>query len=106
MDYTYVMVKGYSTSYAVQQILSNFNSVNGVYAVMNINIGILQIITVSGFDEGAGYGLTGATQTGNWNRPCDSTGYPILSRLSDFSYWRKVMNETTAGLWHLMSNCP
>jgi hypothetical protein len=105
MDYTYVIVKGYSSSYAVQQILSNFNSVNGVYAVMNINIGILQIRTVASYDEGPGTGLTGASQTGNWNRPCDPS-YPILSRLNDFSFWRGTIDDNTTGIWHLMSNCP
>ena len=41
-----------------------------------------------------------------WNVNCSTPNVDLDNRLSLFSQWRGAKGNDSAGLWHLMSNCP
>ncbi|ORX65338.1 zincin, partial [Linderina pennispora] len=82
------------------QILSDWNQASAVYErQLNVALGLIELQ----IEE-----LTCPDQIDNkkaWNRAC-SDPYTIDKRLSDFSAWRGAKGKDSAGLWHLMTNCP
>ncbi|KAJ1954076.1 hypothetical protein EC988_002627 [Linderina pennispora] len=95
----------YVTRYSSQdkarlQILSDWNQASAVYErQLNVALGLIELQ----IEE-----LTCPDQVDSkkaWNRAC-SDPYTIDKRLSDFSVWRGAKGKDSAGLWHLMTNCP
>ncbi|KAJ1981364.1 hypothetical protein H4R35_000755 [Dimargaris xerosporica] len=98
-DCTYV--QAYQTpDKARAQILSNWNQASAVFErQFNVKLGIIELKIL---DSGCPISPDSKLP---WNRGCASN-YPIEDRLSDFSQWRGSKGKDSAGLWHLMTNCP
>ena len=93
-DCSYVLQYG-GQEKALAQIVSNVHQASQIFEkTLNIALKLVAVDLNVKCDT---------TNDRKWNRPCDNA-YPLLDRLSDFSYWRS-RRASSAGIWHLMTKC-
>ncbi|KAI0043892.1 hypothetical protein FA95DRAFT_335184 [Auriscalpium vulgare] len=85
---------------ATTQILNIFNMASVLYkSTFNVSLGIIELQIQNSTCP------TVADPAVPWNVNCSSNA-TLDDRLSLFSQWRGNKGNDSAGLWHLMSNCP
>ncbi|KAI0005423.1 Metallo-peptidase family M12-domain-containing protein [Russula compacta] len=90
-----------SQSNASQQILTIWNTASVLYKnTFNVSLGIIELQIQNTTCP------TVADPAFPWNVNCSTSNVTLDTRLSLFSQWRGAKGNDSAGLWHLMSNCP